>query len=115
MRKKYNLSQLESDLKKVQGSSSMFGNNEQNEQKKVNKEVNDMSQKEKKGLKVYLLKFLKSAGYEVYNGMKFTLKEIMKMTIKYVGPMVLAALLVKYRKKVVTYIRPTPFPMLGEN
>jgi CRISPR/Cas system-associated endoribonuclease Cas2 len=108
------LSQLQSDLKKVQRSSFRFGNNEENEEKKVKKELNDMSQKEKKGLKLYLLKFLKSAGYEVYNGMKFTLKEVIKMTIKYVGPMVLAALLFKYRKNVGSYIRPTPFPMPGE-
>jgi len=76
---------------------------------KINEQIDALPPQKKKGLKRFLLRSLKSMGYEIYGGVKFTLKEVVRMAIQYVGPLVVASLLFKYRKQVGGYIRASPF------
>jgi len=54
----------------------------------------------KSKIKKALYNVLKKAGYKLGDYTDYTLKALLKMTVKYLGPIVLTAILVKYRVKV---------------
>ena len=68
----------------------------------VNKIVENIKNDPKKSSRVKrgLYTFLKKAGYKLGDYADYTLKALIKITVKYVGPIVLASLLIKYRKPI---------------
>ena len=99
MHKKISLNILNKDLKTVLGKHLRFG---ETNVKNVNKIVENINNDPKQSSRVKrgLYTFLKKAGYKLGDYADYTLKAILKVTIKYVGPIVLASLLIKYRKPI---------------
>jgi len=94
-----------SEKKMERNKKTQFGNKRIN----IYRQIDSLPPQKKAGFKRFLLRSLKSMGYEIYGGIKFTLKEVVSTAIRYVGPFVLAGLLVKYRKQVGAYVKPHPF------
>lgn len=83
--------------------------NKKKKMRQINNEINKMSPAEKKKFKVYLLKYLKRIGKELYGGLKFTLKEIVTTAVNYVGPLVFASIVYKYNQRGGRHVRQSPF------
>jgi predicted nucleic acid-binding Zn-ribbon protein len=66
----------------------------------VSKIENKIPSAKKSKIKKGLYNALKKAGYKLGDYTDYTLKALLKMTIKFLGPIILASLLVKYRVKV---------------
>jgi len=112
--RKFSKSELIKDLRKINGTKrkNNFGNNkdqeedqedqeeEEQEQVLVNKISKRVKPKNKSRIKRALYGALKATGMKLLDITDYTFKKIISMTIKYVGPIVLTAILIRYREPI---------------
>ena len=91
-----NLRQLEQDLRIVTNRVSSFGNSKVSD-KKIDKIEQQIKPENKGRIKRALYNLLKNAGVKVGEYADHTFKQILSMTVRFLGPIILMAVLFRYR------------------
>ena len=80
------------------GKYSSFGSTQKIDLNRIEQQIKP---KDRSLIKRLLCKLLKRSGVKLGEYVDYTLKELIAMTIRYLGPLVLASVLLKYRKNLL--------------
>jgi hypothetical protein len=99
--RKFSKTELLNDLSKINGKKTKSMNFGKTKQEKIVDDISDnITPAKKSRIKRILYGTLKATGMKLLDITDYTFKKIISMTIKYVGPIILTAVLIRYREPI---------------
>jgi hypothetical protein len=100
--RKFSKTELLNDLSKINRKKTKSMNFGKSKQEKIVDDISDnITPAKKSRIKRILYVTLKATGMKLLDITDYTFKKIISMTIKYVGPIILTAVLIRYREPIV--------------